>query len=487
MKKILPVIALLFFVSANAQEQKNTIITTDTKTVSQMPGITVTASGNLVYQDSTKFVRKHISRELTLPNALDLLVTISGELIIIKTWNENKVRVETSVRFEGDNELTDEQWLEKAGISLRIFGNTAKLVSNSSGARISSTATYQTIKKETVFWGNGNWHGILPGERQTTLYIPAGSALEIDAKFSALKIQSTIKDLLLYNTNSRVETGDIARLRLRSVQGSFYAGVVSEGDMNMAHGRISLKALEQGTLTGSYNTIEIEKVGSIRVNSTSDEIDINQSNSLSGTKNYGSLRINTSGDLELDGLNSNINLRNISMSAKTIRIFNRHADLRLPVQSVPNYTIEAKGGYNTLYSSFTDKMNVDTLTLKEVTEIKTKTEQLLQTSRMASSSHYSDLMNGMYEIRAKSDQLLETSRTDAELMKNLDVAGTLRTTSSRATSTTGGGAFTYQSSPFTINVNSNPRNNLKYTIKNGDEASRVKFDITCSNCTLDFK
>src|SRR6266498_2278301 len=56
--------------------------------------------------DSSKLVKKTITQEIALPKALDVLIDMSGELII-NTWSENKIKLETTVQFEEPNELTD--------------------------------------------------------------------------------------------------------------------------------------------------------------------------------------------------------------------------------------------------------------------------------------------------------------------------------------------------------------------------------------------
>jgi hypothetical protein len=440
MKKIFSILTVTFAMSSFAQEKSQTI----TGSASGGGGISIT-SIPIRYEDSTKFVKKAISQELNLTQALDVLVDLTTDLTI-KTWNDNKVRVETSVRYEGENELSDEQWLAKTGVSLRIFGNTVKVTSKPPFSFTFAMGAQQQAK-ETVFWGNGNNHGLLKGDRGITLYIPSGSKLEVENKFGRVKISNPIKELLLYNTNGHVEAGDIGRLQMRSIQGSLSAGSVTDGDINIAHGRMTLKELGKGTLMGSYNTIEIEKVGTVRVNSNSDDIDINQSAALSGTKNYGSLRINNSGDIELEGMSSNVNLRDISMSAKTIKIFNRNADLRLPVRNIKSYTIDVKGSFNTFYADFLDKMEVDTLTTREVEDIQQRIGKVLDASKMISS-------NSPLTVQGRPANL-----------QRYDLAGHVSLTESANKS----------------------KNNLRYSVKSGEGANPVSIDITCTNCTLDFK
>src|SRR5215213_7110800 len=78
--------------------------------------------------DSSKLVKKTITQEIALPKALDVLIDMTNDLTI-NTWNENKIKIETTVEFESPNELTDTQWLEKLGINMKVFGSSVRVKS----------------------------------------------------------------------------------------------------------------------------------------------------------------------------------------------------------------------------------------------------------------------------------------------------------------------------------------------------------------------
>jgi hypothetical protein len=446
MKKLFQFILLTLVVNANAQDRPATVtINRATEWSNEQTKI-----------DTSRFVKKTVSQEINLSRALDVLIDMSGDLTV-KTWNDNKVKIETTLKIDERNEMTNDQLLQMIGVSVKEFGSTVRVKCNNglyylmAGSNISQTLGVITAS-------TGIAYGVSKEKRMVTLYIPSQSALEIENKLGHLVIQGNLKSLILNNTNGQVEADNIDRLQLRSKLGSFSAGVVNDGDITIFHGRMSLKELIKGSFTGSYNTVEIEKVGDLTLGSNSDDIDIDNSASLTGVKNYGSLRINSSGKLDLEGVNSNIKLRNITPGAGLIRIVNRSAELRLPVREIKNYAIAVRGSFNRFYSSFTDRMTVDTLPAAEVNEIKAKYESILQASKVIASSN-----------------LIGTTYSPGSNLSTISVTGY------------GTGSNTLSVRSAGVAPGSNVNNNLRHTIKTGDGASQIKFDVTCTNCTLDLK
>jgi hypothetical protein len=450
MKKLFQFILLTLVLNAGAQDRPGTLtINRATEWSNEQAKI-----------DTSRFVKRTVSQEINLSKPLDVLIDMSGDLTV-KTWNDNKVKIETTLKVDERNEMTNDQLLEMIGVSVKEFGSTVRVKCNNglyylmAGSNI--TQTLGAITAST-----GIAYGVSKEKRMVIVYIPSQSAVEIECKYSHLVIQANLKSLVINNTNGQIDAGNIDRLQFRSKQGSLTAGVVRDGDITITHGRVSLKELNTGSFTGSYNTVEIEKVGDLVLGSNSDDIDIDISGSLTGVKNYGSLRINTSGKVDLEGINSNIKLRNITAAAGLIRIINRNAELRLPVRDIKNYAIAVRGSFNRFYSSFTDKMTVDTLTAKEVSEINAKYETILQASKSIASSN-----------------LTGVTYSSGSNISAINVIGYGNRPSTRP------GSITVTSSA--TGSGSNVNNNLRYTLKTGDGASQTKFDVTCSNCTLDLK
>lgn len=487
--------------------------------------------------DTNNLVRINLSQVIKLTKPHYVAVEMSG-LVTVKTWNETRIKLETSIWIDGNNELTDEKWLERIGLSAKESGDTIKintkpteifLYEGQPNRIMTLSYDYSRNLSETVYYGNGSPMGVVNSNRVTTLYVPSQSKLKIVNKYGQLALTDNIKDILIINTNGEINAKDIDNLELRSSSGRFIAGVIRNGNINISHGRLYLAELSKGKLNTAYNTIEIGKIGTVQFNSATDDMDINESGSITGIKNYGGLQINVSGNLDLEGVNSRIKLRNIAPSAELIRIFDMNTDLRIPIHEPQNYAVDVKGSFINLYSAYSNIMITDTLTSSEVAEIKVKKDTLLNLAKVLSGRNVAEARVGItssgltsnpaeiivegkptwsrteanaLQIRKDSLQIRRDSmqvRAD-QLKARSDIpagSGAITINSPRITTDTystvaltgvtkGGGGGT-SGTTITIKDGFSTIRNFRYTFKTGDAAKPTKFEITCTNCTVDFK
>lgn len=398
--------------------------------------------------DSSKLVKKTITQELALPKALDILIDMSGELII-NTWNEYKIKIETTVQSESPNELSDAEWFEKIGVNMKIFGSTVRVKTrtNSGFTYVTGSGTRTLFSTTPVFYNNGYSINLQKGS--VTLYIPAQSILEIESKYGRLKINNNIKSLLLDNTDGEIEFANIDKLQIRSNRGSFKGGIVADGDVELSHARFSLKQLNKGLVTSNYSTIEIETLKDVKLSSSNDEIDIDDASALYGIKNYGNLRINQlTGKLDLQGINSDIKLRHVNPSTQLVKIVNRNADLRLPSGDLSNFSVDVKGSYNKIYS-FLEKATTDTLNAEEIELIKS--------------------------IKSMPGGATTTEYPVRTTASTLNVYGGGGNIVNVPVTVTGQAMGTSKQTPY-----------LKYSAKIGT-GNAPKYEIICTSCVIDFK
>jgi hypothetical protein len=383
--------------------------------------------------DSSKLVKKTITQEIALPRA---------------------------VQFEEPNERTDSQWLESIGINMKLFGSTVRVKSRTNGG-----VFYVTSAGTTMYRAATPIYFTHAGKMSTgpvTLYIPTESILEIESKNGRLKINNNIKSLVLDNNDSEIEFANIEKLQIRSNRGSFSGGTVAEGDVELSHARFSLKQLTKGLIASNYSNIEIESTKDLKLSSSNDEIDIDNASALYGTKNYGYLRINQLTDkLDIQGINSDVKLRHTNPSAQLVKIVNRNADLRLSTSELSNFSVDIKGSYNKIYSSFAEKTTIDTLTANETESVKTITTTVPSAGPSLSVAETA-LVNRINNDLAKTTGTAYNLYAGGGKVVNVPVAITGQVTGSKQ----------------------NP--NLKYSAKIGT-GNVPKFQIICTTCVIDFK
>lgn len=303
---------------------------------------------------------KEVSQEISTSKAPEIYIDNSSRGIVIKTWEQNKVKVTTTVFYEGEGKLTDEEWFEKLNVSLKMLGSSIKIKSgtisggsytlNGNSFGWSSTPSNGVA----VFNGGGNNIGTKNNiKRIVTIYIPAQSKIDIESKYADVQITGAITNATIDLTNGNLDAENFNKLNLRSKYSNVSLDNIALAEIEFINGRLSAKNIDDADIDTKYSTIELANVKKMIFRSTNDEYEIEEAQDLRGRKNYGNLRITKlNGSLEVDGTNADIKVRNIGSNLRMIKIDNKYADIRLPIKSTPNYTINYSGPYSNVYGNF---------------------------------------------------------------------------------------------------------------------------------------
>ncbi|MFY7898830.1 MAG: hypothetical protein ACOVNY_01520 [Chitinophagaceae bacterium] len=307
---------------------------------------------------------KEVSVEVNASKTADIFVENTSRSIEVKTWDQPKVKVVTTIYFEGDaNKLSDEEWFEKLNISLKSLGTTIRIKSGSVGS-----GTYSYFGNNYA-WSGGSASGvaIFNGEgenirtksnakRLVTIYIPKDNKLDIESKYSDVVVGTNVTKLDADITNGSLELQDVGTLFLRSKYANVAAGNIKVAEIDFMNGRFTAREVGDADIDTKYATIEMASVDKLMAKSTNDEYEIEEVGSFQGRKNYGNLRITKLlNSIELTGTNADVKIRNIAASIKSINFDNKYADIRLPMRNVKNYTLHFIGAYSNIYADFEKK------------------------------------------------------------------------------------------------------------------------------------
>lgn len=316
-------------------------------------------------RDMKNLNSKEVSQEVVAPKGGEIFLENNNRPIVVKTWAEQKVKVVTTVFFEGEGKLSDEEWFEKLNLSLRTLGNSVKIKSGNA-----SSGSYTVVGNSfawntdgiAVFNGEGQNIGTKNNTRRVvTIYVPTNSKMDIETRYADIEL-GDLANLKLDITNGNVEGGNVNGLRLRARYGNANFGNSKYAEVEFTNGRLTLAGADELDIDSKYATIEVGTSNKITMRSTNDEYELEEVGSLSGTKSYGNLRItklNTS--LEMDGTNADIKVRNVGAAVDNITVDNKYADIRIPMRNVKNYAIDFTGPYSTVYGNFEKKFKVDTM------------------------------------------------------------------------------------------------------------------------------
>ncbi len=306
---------------------------------------------------------KEISKEIVAPKNGDIYIEITSRNIVVKSWDQQKVKVSTTVYYEGEGKLSDDEWFEKVNLSLKTLGTSVKIKSGtiggssvffSNGGSVSSTSTTSGV---AIFNGAGQNVGTKANmKRIVTVYVPAGSKLDVESKYSDVTLPDVSGDVNVDITNGNIEGGSFSKLILRSKYSNINIGDVKTAEVEMTNGRFSAKTIDDLDIDSKYSTVEMASVKKITLRSTNDEYELEDAGEVRGRKNYGNLRItklNTS--LELDGSNADVKVRKVGAGLGLVKIDDRYADVRIPLRDTKNYTVDFAGNYSSVYGSFEKK------------------------------------------------------------------------------------------------------------------------------------
>jgi len=413
---------------------------------------------------------KEISQEINMPKGGEIYIESSSLAIQVKTWDQPKVKVVTTAYFEKESTFTDAEWFERMGISLKALGTSVKIKSTNSrlGSGFTFSATSRYSMDPVVVNGYPSKITTLSannakiGKRMLTIYVPAGSKMDIETKFSDVQLPAGIGDILLDITNGNLEAENLNKLRLRSKYSNANVRDIKEAEIEFSNGRFSANNIDDLDIESKYATIEMASAKKIKMISTNDEFEVEDVTDIKGRKNYGNLRITRlSGSLELDGSNADIKVRNVGSNVKLIKVDNRYADIRIPLRDTKNYAVDFLGSYSTVYADF-EKTPV-AVTEADITALSKNTT--------AGTLHSMPLT-----IATKPSQGTIAAGT---------VSGNVAPEQNNQMAVTG--KITATTVPGTLLLNRSGSNTpVKFTGTAGD-GKGLKIEMKCQNCTVDFK
>lgn len=388
---------------------------------------------------------KEVSKEIAIPKSGEIYIEISSRNVVIKTWDQQKVKVTTTVYFDGESNLTDDEWLEKANLSLKTLGTSVKI--KSGNVRGNSFYTYNDARGAfglsggtAIFNGNGQNIGSKSNMKKiVTITVPSGSKVDIESKYADVTLPAGISDASVDITNGNLETENLNKLILRSKYSNANVGDIKTAELEFTNGRFTAKNIDDLDIDSKYSTIEMAAAKKLVLRSTNDEYEVEEAGEVRGRKSYGNLRITRlDGSLELDGTNADVKIRNVGPALSMIKLDDKYADIRIPLRNVKNYSVDFTGAYSSVYGNF---------------------EKVPVTEKTAEKT-----------VKGLGSVVTATA------------AGTLRSSTEPLT-VTGRLAPMYPLAPVGWSEGNSPS---RFTAAVGD-GKGLKIDIKCQNCTVDFK
>jgi hypothetical protein len=320
------------------------------------------SSGKTFKEEDLK--SKEVSKEISVPRGGEIYIENSSRGIVVKTWDQPKVKVTTTVYYDGDPKLTDDEWLEKLNLSLKTLGTSVKIKSggvNSAGYSYGNALTYSSSggvgssSGVAIFNGSGQNIGTANNKlkRIVTVTVPAGSKIDIESKYSDITLPATIGDVNVDLTNSNLEAENLNKFTVRSKYSNINVGDVKLAEVEFSNGRFSAKTIDDLDIESKSSTVEMALVKKIVLRSSNDEYELEEAGEVRARKSYGNLRITKlNNSLELDGSNADVKVRKVGPALSLLKIDDRYAAVRIPLRETKNYAVDFSGSYSSVYGNF---------------------------------------------------------------------------------------------------------------------------------------
>lgn len=365
-----------FFLSAFLSLTITSAAVAQQAAVTVNPSVVATTGSDQVWVEGQQLGRKHfkdedlkskeVSKEVAVPKNGGIYIENASRSMVVKTWDQPKVKVSTTIYYDGDSKLSDDEWLEKANLSVKTVGNSVKIKSGtiSGGAyRVYSSGAMTfygsgTGNSVTVFNGSGQDIGTKSGpKRVVTITIPAGSNIELESKYADVILPANIGETNIELANGNLEAENLSKLVLRSKYSNVNVGDVKNAEIEFTNGRFSAGNITDLDIDSKYSTIEMASVNKLVLRSTNDEYELEEADEVRGRKSYGNLRITKLNKfIDVEGSNADIKIRKTAPTLGLIRIDDKYADIRIPLKDAQNYSIDFTGSFSSVYGNFEKKI-----------------------------------------------------------------------------------------------------------------------------------
>lgn len=227
-------------------------------------------------------------------------------------------------------------------------------------------------------------------EIKATLDIPDGHEFVLGTSFANVEILSDFKTGNITVNNGELTASSIpqlelnaqfAKVRLNDCQlgnitlnnGELTASSIPQLKLNAQFAKVHLSACHQASVTANNTTLTIGTVDILQLGSAFSSIDLTTVNQLkltsnndalaiadlgeaTGRKTFGSFRIGKlRKGFSLVGQNADVSIREISATVDTIKIDDQFAQLHIPVDGIPGFSLHFEGSFATVKTSLPSK------------------------------------------------------------------------------------------------------------------------------------
>lgn len=317
--------------------------------------------------------KKIVSFEVKCDNGATVTINDMGRKLVVKTWDQEKIKIETAIMVEAGFDSKDIDWKRDMNIGVEqqknavvIFRVSKKpvavpgkptprsrvtnklLVSNDEPPikyTIATIVNRGEVEESRMFKVNS--------KSELVIYVPSNARLNVVSRFNELSIKSNMisVELDLLNTDLKMLNAD--RAIIKSKYGSVKAGAIKDADIDLLNCKFTSGDLEKLLINSKYSTISFQNAAVVDIKSLSDKYNIAKADYITANKSFGELNIAQLGNsIKLTGSSADIDIKIIDPSVNFIQVDNKYADIKLPVEKLLNYSLQFEGNHSYVFTRF---------------------------------------------------------------------------------------------------------------------------------------
>lgn len=303
--------------------------------------------------------KRSVSFEVNCKPDGKVVIKNLSQKVIVRTFNENKVKIVTTVNVENGTDTDDVDWTKalnleiesnKEGVTISKQVRTVSLTATGSG---NMTLAYSNNK--SVQGGEVVESKIYNTSSRTPLeiFIPVNAKVTIDSKYNDIIILNDLSSIEATLTNANIKMEAAQKAIINSRYGNVNAGAIGEANVVLLNCRFTSGDIDTFKINSRYSTVTFDNSRVIDITSISDQYQMNRVGSMTVNKAFGKLSLAyLSNSIVFTGSSSDLNIGAINSSASTVKIDNKYADMKLPLTSLENYSLNFDGKYSSVFTPF---------------------------------------------------------------------------------------------------------------------------------------
>ena len=275
--------------------------------------------------------------------------------IDLKTWNENKVKIDVKITVNASSEENAQEEFERINVN---FSN--------GNDYVNAETTIES--KKSSWWSWGSWSSSSDFSIDYDVYMPKSNNLNLANKYG----HSTVDEIDGKATIS-VKYGDITMEGVNNTL-DFYIGygngtILKATDIEgeVSYGKLKMNHAENVEITSKYSKVYLDEAKEVRSTSKYDTYKLGVIQNFRNTGKYDNIYIESVNDIVVDSKYSDIEVEQLTNSADLdlhyggasiegiasgftdIRLEGNYADFKIRTDSNVAYHLDASGNYSDVY------------------------------------------------------------------------------------------------------------------------------------------